>query len=521
MTVTQRLMKPGSFRVQLKPGAPYSITSQVDVLDHIVITPVRLSTVRQFADADFLAAAVYTGVIIDRPGRTSIDGCDPSWWLGTTTGRGVITSPTAVASSSTISLSAWLALVLPFNGITSGTVTNTSTTSRAGLYQWVTRREALDAICQAAGAEWVMQPDFTVDAAVSSTLFATADPAAVVTRKRGGPEGSRYGLEAALLSQGRNATNIATGATAVSAIASSTATQSIGFVTPANGTPDLAMLVDARSEDTNLSTLATAVLASAGSLKTSLNVSARSHNIPLRVKPGDGLYVYDPEAGIVDLANQIAYRGEIITPMKLRVQAMTWPIEAGMGVYLRQSGSTPTYVDLTDWVEWEEADTYFEVGSSDPWLDEASPGTARLGANPDVSAGQAGPGGVVGYAEVTANQTLITTLTDLTSLTVTFTALANRRYRITGKALFLSSVASDVVNFWIADGSSVNQNVTGWSSPSTSFGVGALVQAIESPSAGSVTYKLRAERASGTGNVTMAAAATYPAFILVEDIGPA
>jgi hypothetical protein len=385
MTVSQRLMKPGSFRVQLKPGVPFSISSRVDVLDHIVITPARLTPLGSFADADILNAAIYTGVVIDRPGRTAIDGCDPSWWLGTTTGRGVITSPTAVSSSSAITLSAWLALVLPFNGITVGTVTNTSTTSRAGRYQWMTHREALDGICQAAGAEWRIRPNFTVDAAVSSTLFATADPNVVVTRRRGGREGGRYGLEAELLSQGRNATNIATGATAVGSSGSSTATQAIGFVTPANGTPDLGMLVDARSEDTNLAATAAAVLASAGSLKTSLNVSAKSHNIPLRVKPGDGLYVFDPEAGIVDAANQIIYRGELITPMKLRVQALTWPIEAGMGVYLRKSGTTPTYVDLTDWVQWDTDDTYFEVGSADGWADEASPSIARLGANADVA----------------------------------------------------------------------------------------------------------------------------------------
>src|SRR5262245_32050604 len=42
------------------------------------------------------------------------------------------------------------------------------------------------------------------------------------------------------------------------------------------------------------------------------------------------------------------------------------------------------------------------------------------------------PGGVIGYVAVTSSQGSITTIVDLTSLTITFTALADRRYRVTG-----------------------------------------------------------------------------------------
>jgi hypothetical protein len=46
-----------------------------------------------------------------------------------------------------------------------------------------------------------------------------------------------------------------------------------------------------------------------------------------------------------------------------------------------------------------------------------------------------------------------------------------------------------------------------------------VAYAILTPSTGSHTYKLSAERPQGTANITMQAGSTFPAFILVEDVG--
>lgn len=128
------------------------------------------------------------------------------------------------------------------------------------------------------------------------------------------------------------------------------------------------------------------------------------------------------------------------------------------------------------------------------------------------------PWGSIGYAEVTANQTGITTIVDLTSLTLTWTAVANRVYKITGFAQFTSSVAADVARLSITtDGNTLvqmGQQVVG-ATPVTIAAVRRIVTG-----AGSQTYKLRAERSAGTGNVAMNVGATLPGFILVEDIGP-
>lgn len=126
--------------------------------------------------------------------------------------------------------------------------------------------------------------------------------------------------------------------------------------------------------------------------------------------------------------------------------------------------------------------------------------------------------GSVGYAAVTATQGSITTFVDLTSLTVTVTMVAGRRLRIKAFAHVQSTVANDIIGLRILeDGSQIVQGNI--SSPVANWGVGANAEIVRTPAAGSHTWKLQCGRDTGTGTISMAATATIPAFILVEDIG--
>lgn len=126
--------------------------------------------------------------------------------------------------------------------------------------------------------------------------------------------------------------------------------------------------------------------------------------------------------------------------------------------------------------------------------------------------------GRVGYAEITSTQTF-TTLADVTGLSVTFTAAASRYYKISVHGLLRSSVANDVAQLVIATGAGTTLSVGQVVCANTGFAVGAPVSFVAQPAAGSTTFKVRCVRSSGTGTVTLDAAATYPAFIVVEDIG--
>lgn len=127
------------------------------------------------------------------------------------------------------------------------------------------------------------------------------------------------------------------------------------------------------------------------------------------------------------------------------------------------------------------------------------------------------PWGALGYAQVTANQTGITTQVDVTGLSVTVTVGTGRRIKITAyTAAALSTVTTDNCEI------TINEGATQLSQANTIGGNGGaelLAQVVIQPSAGSHTYKVTALRALGTGSMTFSANANYPGFILVEDIG--
>lgn len=130
------------------------------------------------------------------------------------------------------------------------------------------------------------------------------------------------------------------------------------------------------------------------------------------------------------------------------------------------------------------------------------------------------PRGVVGYAQVTSDQGSITTEVDLTGLSVTFTAVAGRRYRVTGQILVTSTVQYDLVYFKLTNSSNTTLQLVPWTIPAASSNMAPPpINFVVAPGGGSTTYKLRLLRQSGSGTVTMGANATYPAFICVEDIG--
>jgi hypothetical protein len=148
-------------------------------------------------------------------------------------------------------------------------------------------------------------------------------------------------------------------------------------------------------------------------------------------------------------------------------------------------------------------------------------GAARMRIHDQVSVwGVNIPLGVLpnGYAQATAVQSGITTIADLTGLSVTVSVpTSGRRLRITGYARVTRTVADGYTTLYIREGSTnlnfaLNLNILDGM---------LLAQAIIQPSSGSHTYKLSLERTTGAAGTTVGTnpQATNPAFILVEDIG--
>lgn len=133
----------------------------------------------------------------------------------------------------------------------------------------------------------------------------------------------------------------------------------------------------------------------------------------------------------------------------------------------------------------------------------------------DVYPRGATQGATLGYAQVTANQTGIgATETDLTGLTVTVTVPANRRIRITGKAIFNSASVGGIAFLFLKEGATQHNEDIATLTNGDYWG--GHVEVVLTPTEGTHTYKLTARQSAGT--LTLEAAAAHPAYILVEDI---
>jgi putative SOS response-associated peptidase YedK len=127
------------------------------------------------------------------------------------------------------------------------------------------------------------------------------------------------------------------------------------------------------------------------------------------------------------------------------------------------------------------------------------------------------PWGVMGFITKTTNQTGITTQTDITGVTLTFTAAANRRYKVSlyCRAQQITSPSNNEV--YITTAANALLQVSSYNHAANDFVTHHAV-VILSPAAGSVTYKARA--ATGAGTSSILCDATYPLDFWIEDIGP-
>lgn len=408
MPITRRLMKPGTWSLKLRPDAPHSVFSRINQYDQIVVLPTRLDPVAGFSDASLRGAAHYAGVITRKPTATDLSGHGLEWYFGTPKGYGPGTASTqglltTAVTQATATLSTWVTALCP-PALTVGTVTNGSLPTLSDSFAKVTRREALDAVCRQIGAEYRVNPNGTVDAGAPATLFGST-ATVVVTNKEEGRDGPFQGLEGSLIVTASDVDDYITRAIVITqgegaAATATTVSGTASFRDYAGNVMHVERYIDAPTAlAANAGLIGTAAVNKLNAVRRDLRLSSRTYNVSRFAEPGDYIFVYDPVQGLHDPANQIIYRGEVITPMLLRVFGLTSPIENGMGVYVRQPTGvgTANWIDVTDWVVWETSDVQWEVGAPRRPLSGTSAaqneGTvAYLGVNPAVASRTALPG---------------------------------------------------------------------------------------------------------------------------------
>jgi hypothetical protein len=516
VTITRRLMKPGQFDLQLKPSAPKSLIQAIDKFDHIIVTRNRLLPIEGYSDVNIRAQALFSGVI-EEMSRTSnkLAGFGLEYWLGTPDGRGDLLDVAVSRTAGT--LSQWVGDLRP-SSLSAGTVNNAGTSAVTNNYFGITRREALDAVCRAAGAEWRVNPDWTLDAGTAANLFVTS-PSLVITRRTQGDDGGYRGVEVAELNTSESVATYITEALVVGeGLVTATAAGSTSYVDGLNNALVMQAFVSAAA-DQAASAVAAAVVAERNAVRRELTLSSRSYNVTRFVDPGDWVYVWDEQADLRDQAVQVMFNGELISPIALRVHSVRFPLEEGMGVYVRRSGATPVYTDVSDWVEWETSPVRWEVGAANLPSSQSAAGVARLGANPEILQRLSTPAGHVARGGGFTPQTGITSATDLTDCTVSFNAPGGRIYEISAQVRVTQQTSAAVPELEL-----VNPGGTVMDRWSASLAAGEtdmaqIVAATDIPAAGTVSYKLRLK--TGLGSVDTLASSTQPSRILITDIGPA
>lgn len=399
MAVQQVLKALGTWDIKLLPSTPRDVLDALDYFGHVAIVPERVDP-RQYGD-NLLAIARYVGVLRTRTigddGRTSapqddlsIGGVGMAMWLGDEDDKGSVFENAVTAASA--SFADTIRMLLP----ASGAVTEGTLYSVAGLYSGTHRyespRKAIDYVCSTMSTpsipvSWRVNNAGTLDAGPDSSLFVTTPTCVIVTANAGEDMALRalpgsmdvtrdvedYTTRVVLLAEG-DGSSIATGAADISPAPS--------YKDIHGNTIKLTRLVSESDTVTgNAATRAQLALSQFTSTRNALTLSTSDYDVHGSFQVGDRVWVYNPDAGLVDTSTEITFRGVRINPLKLQVTEVNWSVTSQYTVAYRAADGT--WTDLTDYVEPETDDTN-TVTVGDFARQLTSAGTEPVGSRPNA-----------------------------------------------------------------------------------------------------------------------------------------
>src|SRR5690606_31907529 len=334
-------MAPGDFRVRLRLQTPHLMETVLE-MGHIVILPQYPGNPAGFTDASLLASARYAGVVHEPEwanGRMTVYGTGLAWHLGEgNIGPRLESNFTFNGADLEEALTGMLPAVLEPGNIQ-------AVGSYKGEHENQTCKEAITALMRTLDAHYRINPNGTVDAEKIGTgnIF-VEDPRVVVVRTNIGSDALWTGVPAKELISRRKARDFASAAVI--------GTDFNWWVTPSrspvyyglNGQVIQRIILDSGAgvDPDHLREYGVGLLEEHRILKEEQIRLDHYEIVPVAggsiIRPGDVVYVWDPQSGFYDEANGPKwFRGECIAPAKLRIQEVEWPIAEGMGVYYRPS----------------------------------------------------------------------------------------------------------------------------------------------------------------------------------------
>ncbi|KKL74742.1 hypothetical protein LCGC14_2061870, partial [marine sediment metagenome] len=355
--------------------------------EHVVVIPGELRIPAVLSDASILSIARYVGIIRGKRVAGPAGGDDAlelsghglSGWLGDEDGKGDIIEAARAYSGDTFANVLNRSGSTPYGllrdaagaqtAIHAGTLFSVAGTY-TGTHRFIDQRSAIRYIVDVFGAEYRVNPDFTLDAGLESDLFVTT-PTAILARKI--TDGRDPTIEGIPIAQFESDTDVHDYSTRVVVLADGSGSliatgsadaASVPYVDGfANDVVRTRMVNEAETSAGNANSRAQLHLNRFAALRKALTISTKDFDVEGSFAVGDTVYVWDPtDAALVDITNEVRFRGAVLSPVKIRVLGQTFPITAGMSVYIRHGDAT--YTDVTDSVVFEEGETSLEVGAN-------------------------------------------------------------------------------------------------------------------------------------------------------------
>jgi hypothetical protein len=363
VSVTERLMQAGSWELALKSGTPQAVRDTLDFFGHVFVfdSPMRAG----LGDATMIATSRWGGVVRTRSTPWHVGGANMIVWLGDEDGKGPILETNIGGGGNTFA-QYMTAILLQCVAIQAGSAVAVAGTRTTAYGIASTARQAIDHLCSSFNAEYRVNKNWTIDTAPvgSASLFQLV-PTAIAAWKSSGRDQNITGIVTTTLDVSTDAEEYITRAIvhdktgAYTGHTGSAGPYKDGF---GNALVMKKMFEESLTTAADAAAHATNLVAAGQVLRHAVSISTNEFDINRDVQVGDNIYVYRPDSSMVDLANQVRYRGGVIYPTILRVLASTWPIEKGMSVWYRDSAGA--WTDLTDHVAFEDAGASFEVGAA-------------------------------------------------------------------------------------------------------------------------------------------------------------
>lgn len=380
MPVTETAQAVGAWSITLSPDTPRTIIDALQYFQHIVIATGRQDP--RVAKNSLFSSGRYTGVITGLDFQSLSQGQGPvisgdglATWLGTPNGVGPVIENSTIYTSAAIST-----VVNALRPAAVGAGTNYSIAGSgtySGTFVWKTPRDALTSLAQQVSTgplptqtvEWRVNNNCTLDFGPVSSLYKTT-PVVAIVAKNSGVDMSVRALPgvAELIEDVKDYTTrvvvLASGSGTSTAVGAANDAD-VGATNPYTdffGNPvQMTRMVSASSVSSfNATAAAQSALIPYTVPANQIRLSSQEYDIKGEVQVGDYVWLYDPDAGLVDFSNEVIFRGQRINPTKQRVIELTWPVVQGMSVAYRDKSGN--WYDLTDYVMFESGDTTVYVG---------------------------------------------------------------------------------------------------------------------------------------------------------------